>query len=118
MRNISLTNQLISGPDLTNVGVLTRFREEKISFIADVETMFQQVKVPEDQRSLLRFLWWENGDIRNPIKDHEMCVHLFGSISSRSCSNYALKQTSVDNEKNLGLMQQEHSGEIFMLMTC
>ena len=118
VRNISLTNQLISGPDLTNVGVLTRFREEKIAFIADVETMFQQVRVPEDQRSLLRFLWWENGDIRNPIKDHEMCVHLFGGISSRSCSNYALKQTSVDSEKNLGLMQQEHSGEIFMLMTC
>ena len=118
MRNISLTNQLISGPDLINVGVLTRFREEKNAIIEDVETTFQKVRVPEDQRSLLRFFWWENGDIRNPIKDHEIYVHLFGGISSRSCSNYALKQTSVDNEKNLGLMQQEHSGEMFMLMTC
>ena len=81
-RGTSLNNQLISGPDLTNqlVGVLTRFREEQVAFIADVETMFNQVRVPEGQRSLLRFLWWENGDIRNPIKDHEMCVHLFGGI--------------------------------------
>ena len=70
--------------------------------------MFNQVRVLEDQRSLLRFFWWENGDIRNPIKDHEMCAHLFGEISSPSCSNYALEQTSVDNKKQLDLMQQEH----------
>ena len=31
-----------------------------------------------------------------------MCVHLFGGISSQSCSNYALKRTSVDNEKKFG----------------
>ena len=119
-RGTSLNNQLISRLDLTNqlVGVLARFREEKVAFIADDEAMFHQVRVAGDQRSLLRFLWWENGNIRNPIKDHEMCVHLFGGISSPRCSNYALKRTSVDNEKKLGLMQQEHSDEIFMLMTC
>ena len=89
-----MTNQL--------VGVLTRFREEPVAFIVDVEAMFHQVRVPEDQRSLLRFLWWENGDIRNPIEDHEMCVHASDGISSPSCSNYALKQTSVDNGKEFG----------------
>ena len=57
-RGTSLNNQLISGSDLTNqlVGVLTRFREEQMAFIANVETMFHQVRVPEDQRGLLRFL--------------------------------------------------------------
>ena len=119
-RGTSLNNQLISRLHLTNqlVGVLARFTEEKVAFIADDEAMFHQVRVAGDQRSLLRFLWWENGNIRNPIKDHEMCVHLFGGISSPRCSNYALKRTSVDNEKKLGLMQQEHSDEIFMLITC
>ena len=89
-RGTSLNSQLISGPDLTNqlVGVLTRFREKQVAYIADVETMFHKVSVPKDQMSLLRFLWWQNGDIRNPIKDHEICVHLFGSISSPSCSDY------------------------------
>ena len=86
-----MTNQL--------VGVLTRFREEQVALIADIEAMFHQVRVPEDQSSLLRFLWWENRDIRNLIEDREMCVHLNGGISSPSCSSYALKQASVDNEK-------------------
>ena len=48
----SFNKQLIAGPGLINqlVGVLTRFREEHI------EAMFHQVRVPENQRSLLRFL--------------------------------------------------------------
>ena len=74
-RGTSLNNQLISGPDLANqlVGVLTKFREEPVAFIADVETMFHQVRVTENQRRL-------------DHEDHEMCVHLFGGISSSSTS--------------------------------
>ena len=93
-RGTSINNQLISGPDLANqlVGVLTGFRKEQVAFIADVDAMFHQVRVPKHQRSLLKFLWWEDRDIRNPtVEDNEMCVHLFGGISSPSCSNYALK---------------------------
>ena len=62
----SLNKQLITGPDLTNqlVGVLIRFREEHIAYMADIEFMFYLVRVPENQRSLLRFLWWEYGDPR------------------------------------------------------
>ena len=73
-KGTSLNNQLILGPDLTNqlVGVLTRLREEQVAFIADVEAMFHQARIPEDQRSLLRSLWWENGD----QKSNEMVFHL------------------------------------------
>ena len=55
----SLNKQLIAGPYLTNqlVGVLTRVREEHIAYMADIEAMFHQVRVLENQRSLLRFLW-------------------------------------------------------------
>ena len=45
----SLNNELMSGPDLTNqiIGVLIRFRQEPIAIIADIESMFYQVHVPE-----------------------------------------------------------------------
>ena len=54
----SLNKELISGLDLTNqiVGVLTRFREDEIAFMADIEKMFYQVQVPVEQRKFLRFL--------------------------------------------------------------
>ena len=31
-----------------------------------------------------------------------MCVHPFGAVSSPSCANYALRQTSVDNKERYG----------------
>lgn len=58
-----ILGHLLQGPDLTSklTGVLTRFKEEKVAFMADVEKIFFQVKVAkEDQKdqNFLRFLWW------------------------------------------------------------
>lgn len=41
------------------IGVLLRFREHPVALMAD---MFYQVKVPEEDANLLRFLWWPEGD--------------------------------------------------------
>ena len=56
-----INKELLSGPDLTNqiMSFLKRFFEEKIAFMADVEAMYHQVQVPEDQQSFLKFLCWE-----------------------------------------------------------
>ena len=88
----SLNDQLLQGPDLTNslVGVLTRFRQEPVAFMADIEAMFHQVLVPIKQRDFLRFLWWPNGDLTAQLEEYRMTVHPFGAVSSPSCSNYAL----------------------------
>ena len=57
-RGRSINKELLSGSDLTNeiIGVLTRFRAEKIVFMADLEAMYHQFQVPEDQQSSLKFL--------------------------------------------------------------
>ena len=98
-KGTSLNKQLLQGPDFTNsvVGVLTRFRQEPIAMISDVEGMFNQVKVSAEDRDLLRFLWWQDGDTAKPMTVYRMTTHLFGAVSSPSCSNYALRQTAVDN---------------------
>ena len=103
-RGKSLNSELIQGPDLTNqlVGVLTRFRQHPIATIADIESMFYQVRIPEEQRRYLQFLWWEDGDSRNNVQSYEMCVHLFGSTSSPSCANYALRKAASDGESKYG----------------
>ena len=100
----SLNNELMSGPDLTNqiTGVLIRFRQEPIAIMADIESMFYQVRVPEKHQNVLRFLWWENNNLDCEPSDHQMCVHVFGGTSSPSCSNFALKQTSTDNVEEFG----------------
>lgn len=100
----SLNKYLLQGPDLTNslVGVLCRFRKELIAFMCDLEAMFHQFKVKEEDRDYLRFYWWENGDITKTPVQYRMTVHLFGAASSPGCANFGLKKTAIDNECEFG----------------
>ena len=54
----SINKTLLSRPDMTKqiIGVLLRFREEQIAATGDIEAMYHQVKVPENQRCFLQFL--------------------------------------------------------------
>ena len=101
----SINKELLSGPDLTNqlVGVLIRFCQEQVAVIGDIESMFYLAWVSEEHRSLLRFLQWKELDLNNPPIDHEMDQHVFGGVSSPSCSNYAFKKTADDNKLKYGL---------------
>ena len=48
---VSLNDTLLQGPDLNNnlIGVLMRLRQEPVAVVADIESMFHQVRVdPED----------------------------------------------------------------------
>lgn len=100
-QGVSLNSQLLQGPDLTStlIGVLTRFRKEPVVIAADIEAMFHQVKVPSEDRDLLRFLWWPDGDYSQNMEEYRMTVHLFGATSSPSCANFALRRCAEDNEK-------------------
>ena len=103
-RGVSLNDRLLQGPDLTNslVGVLTRFRLEPVAVMADVEAMFHQVRVRESDRSLLRFLWWPEGDLNADYKEYQMSVHLFGATSSPSCANFAMRQHAENSKQEFG----------------
>ena len=69
-----------------------------MAIMADIEAMFYQVFVANQYRSLLTFLWWEDGDIKEQPQEYHMNVHVFGGTSSPSCSNYKLRRTGRDNE--------------------
>ena len=96
---VSLNSLALPGPDLTNrlIGVLLRFREGKFCIMADIEAMFHQVFVDPPYRDLLRFLWWPNGDMRQPPATFKMTVHLFGGTWSPSACTYALRKTIQDH---------------------
>lgn len=101
---VSLNSLLLQGPDLANqiVGVLTRFREEQVAVAGDIESMFYQVKVPDNQRDMLRFVWWPEGNLDAELQEYQMCVHVFGGTHSPSTCNYALRKTAHDNIDKYG----------------
>ena len=95
----SLNSELLQGPDMTNrlYGILLRWRKEEIAVMADVEAMFHQVNVPSDDRDMLRYIWWPQGDLQRDPEVYRMKVHIFGAISSPSCANYALRRCATDH---------------------
>ena len=90
---MSLNQQLLQGPDLTStlIGVLIRLRKGEIAITSDIEGLFNQVRVPHDRRDLLRFLWWPDGDISQPLKEYRMKRHLFGATLFPSRVNFVLR---------------------------
>lgn len=86
--------------------------------MADIESMFYQVNVPVSQRDFLRFVWWPNGDLSQLMEEYHMTVHIFGAVSSPSCSNFALRKTAIDNVEELALQLRQRFKRIFMWTTA
>ena len=71
--------------------------EGTIALTAEIESMFLQVQVPEQDRSCLRFLWRPR--TKKPVQIYENQTLVFRTKSSQTCANYALKRVGLDNEK-------------------
>ena len=96
---VSLNDNLLTSPDLLNnlVAILLRFRSGKIGVMADVQQMLHQVRVCEEDRASLRFLWRDLDETRKP-DEYQMTVHVVGAVDSPCCANYALQRTAHDQE--------------------
>ena len=93
----SLNQQLLQDSDQTNplVGVLSRFRQNTVGMVADIEAMFHQVLVNPKDCDNLRFLWLPNGDLTKEMKEYRMAKHLFGATSSPSVANRSKEDSAV-----------------------
>lgn len=49
-----------------------------MALVGDIDAMFHQVRVAENERDALRFLWWTDGDVSKEAAVYRMNVHLFG----------------------------------------
>ena len=101
---ISLNKILLSGPDLTNnlLGILIRFRQQPVAFMADIEQMFYSFLVREDHRDLLRFFWYKDNDPDGELIEYRMKVHVFGNTSSPAVATYCLRKTAEVGEQEFG----------------
>ncbi|KAI9551243.1 hypothetical protein GHT06_006730 [Daphnia sinensis] len=67
-QGVALNEVLLKGPNLINdIGAtLLLFREKPVSLSGDIQQMFLQVGVKEEDRSALRFLWRPPGSRKRP----------------------------------------------------
>ena len=74
-----LNDKLLAGPDPLHglIGTIFRFREGPIDLKAEIESMFLQVQVPEQDRSCLRFLWRPRINELVQIYEHQRQSHVW-----------------------------------------
>lgn len=91
-----MSSEQLSGPQLTNslLGVLVRFRKERIGIMADIQKMFYSFTVREDHRNYLIFLLYRDNNFEKDLIEYRMRVHVFGKKPSTSIANYALRKTA------------------------
>jgi hypothetical protein len=89
------------------LGVLMRFRLEKVPLLGDIESMFYQVKVPPKDRNFLRFLWWPNGNYNT----HIFCkIDLPVNTNGDTIPNGSYTELTIDSMPRLVI------GLLFMLI--
>lgn len=92
----SLNSNLSTGPDqLVPLPVLLRkFRERKIGVTGDIEEMYHQVKIREEDQHVQRFLWRE--DVNEEPDIYVMMVMTFGSACSPSSAQYVKNKNAEE----------------------
>ena len=94
----SINDHMYTGPDVLNtlLGVLLRFRQERVAIVGDVEAMYHRVKVYEEDERFLRFLWWKDGNLTEKASQFCMTVNIFGAAPSGFIANTALRRCADD----------------------
>jgi hypothetical protein len=92
----SLNKQLHKGPNLLTdlLDIMLRFREYPIALAADINEMYNQIRIPEDDQACLQFLW--RNDTASPVKTYRFCRMLFGDVSAPCRAVYVLKCIAQD----------------------
>lgn len=93
----SLNDALLSGPDLLQslFGVLVRFREGPVAVISDIKEMFLRIRIREEDRDSLRFLWRESQS--TPLIEYRMTSLIFGATSSPCSAIYVKNRNALDH---------------------
>ena len=99
-RGHNLNDYLLPGPTLgpSLLGVLLRFREQAVAISGDIKSMFHQVRLLPEDRSLLRFVW------RDLCQDelaavYEWQVLPFGTTCSPCCATFAVQRHTIDHSQ-------------------
>ena len=75
-------------------------------------------QIPIDQRDLLRFLWWTDGDVEGDVVECGRHAHIFGATSSPLVAKCALRQIALNNAVGFSSQAVETFMPSFYIDNC
>ena len=108
-QGVCLNTFMLEGPCLMNdlTQVLTRFRANPVALGGDVEQMFLQLRLRDDEKDLHRFVWINE---KGETEIRRFTVHCFGNKGSPFCAMFILRlaaqQLAKEMSKDFSLGEQ------------
>ncbi|CAK1552938.1 unnamed protein product [Leptosia nina] len=118
-RGVSLNDNLLKGPDLLQSlpGILMRFRQHKVAVTADIQEMFMQIKIREQDRDALRYLWRGEEREKEPT-EYRMTSLVFGATSSPATAifvkNYNAERFRDTDPEAAAAIERNHYMDDFL----
>ncbi|GBM20203.1 hypothetical protein AVEN_216630-1 [Araneus ventricosus] len=99
--NPHLEYLLMTGPKIQDdlFAILLRFRSHKIAVTSDLQKMYRQVNIENEDRNFQKILWRDNPS--SPIKTYRLCTVTYGTASASFLPTRVLKQLAIDERSNL-----------------
>ncbi|XP_011858074.1 PREDICTED: uncharacterized protein LOC105555659 [Vollenhovia emeryi] len=99
--NTSLNDKLIAGPNLQGnlIGIILRFRTYEHVVTADIASMFRQILVAEEDRSLQQILWRSNPE--EPVRRYQLNTVTYGTNCAPYLAIRCLRQLAEDDGGDL-----------------
>ncbi|GFU21901.1 integrase catalytic domain-containing protein [Trichonephila clavipes] len=91
------------------------FRIFSVAICADVEKMFRQIKVHEEDVDWQRILWRDSPT--EPIREYRLTTVTYGTSSAPFLSTRTLRQLAIDEQENYPAASRATLSH-FTLMTC
>ncbi|XP_045460360.1 uncharacterized protein LOC123670835 [Harmonia axyridis] len=102
----SLNDVLHSGPkiqqDLTDI--LFRWRKHRVALTADIEKMYRQIKIAEEDQPYHKIVWRFSKD--EPIQEFQLTTSTYGTVPAAYLAIRTLHQLAEDEEKNFPRVAQ------------
>ncbi|GFW01395.1 integrase catalytic domain-containing protein [Trichonephila clavipes] len=97
---LSLNDLLMVGPRVQPelFPILIQFRIFSVAICADVEKMFRQIKVHEEDVDWQRILWRDSPT--KPIREYRLTTVTYGTSSAPFISTRTLRQLAIDEQEN------------------
>ncbi|GFV35979.1 integrase catalytic domain-containing protein [Trichonephila clavipes] len=83
-------------PDLFTI--LVKFRLNEIAFFADIQQMYRQILIDQEDQNFQRIVWRESKD--SPIREYKLCTVTYGTASAPYLATRCLFQTGLDLERD------------------
>jgi hypothetical protein len=97
---LSLNDVQMVGPPLQNdlFNILLRFRQHQFVIKADIEKMYRQVLIEDNQKQYQKIFW--RSDLSQPVKVYKLNTVTYGTSSAPFLAIRSLNQVALDHFQN------------------